>query len=154
MLEIGNKAPDFTLTADDGSQVSLSDYLGQKVLVYFYPKAGTSGCTKQACALRDVYPRVGEDVKVIGISPDPLDALVKFRKKYELPFVLLSDPDHKVAEAYGAWGEKTRNGKTSMGLIRSHFAVDEEGKLVELELQVQPLTTAELAVRLVELQVS
>jgi peroxiredoxin Q/BCP len=151
MLEIGDKAPDFTLTADDGSQVSLSDYLGQKVVIYFYPKADTSGCTKQACALRDVYPRVGEGLTVIGISPDPPDALVRFREKYDLPFVLLSDPDHKVAKAYGAWGEKTRNGKTSMGLIRSHFAVDEKGKLVELKLQAQPLTTAEMAVRLVEL---
>ena len=151
MLEIGNKAPGFTLTADDGSQVSLSDYLGQKVVIYFYPKADTPGCTQQACAVRDVYADVGEDVTVIGISPDLPGALVKFRLKYELPFVLLSDPDHKVAEAYGAWGEKKRGGKTSMGLIRSHFAVDEAGTLVELKLQAQPLTTAELAVRLLEL---
>ena len=151
MLKVGDKAPDFELSADDGSIVRLSDYRGQKVVVYFYPKAGTSGCTKQACAVRDVYADVREDVTVIGISPDPLEALVKFRKQYELPFVLLSDPDHQVAEAYGAWGEKTRNGKTSMGIIRSHFAVDEEGKLVQLKLQAQPLTTAELAVRLLDL---
>ena len=151
MLEIGNKAPGFTLTADDGRQGSLSDYLGQKVVIYFYPKANTPGCTQQACAVRDVYADVGEDVTVIGISPDPPGALVKFRLKYELPFVLLSDPDHKVAEAYGAWGEKKRGGKTSMGLIRSHFAVDEAGTLVEFKLQAQPLTTAELAVRLLEL---
>jgi peroxiredoxin Q/BCP len=151
MLEVGSKAPDFTLIADDGSQVSLSDYLGQKVVIYFYPKADTSGCTKQACALRDVYPDVGADVTVIGISPDRPEALVKFRNKYELPFVLLSDPDHKVAEAYGAWGEKKRGGQTSMGIVRSHFAVGEDGKLVELKLQAQPLTTAELAVRLLEL---
>lgn len=151
MLEIGNKAPDFTLTADDGSQVSLSDYLGQKVVIYFYPKADTPGCTQQACAVRDVYPNVGEGVTVIGISLDLPDALVKFRQKYDLPFVLLSDPDHKVAEAYGAWGEKKRGGETSMGMIRSHFAVDEEGRLVELQLQAQPLTTAELAVRLLDM---
>lgn len=151
MLEIGSKAPDFTLTADDGSQVSLSDYLGQKIVIYFYPEADTPGCTKQACALRDVYPDVGTGVTVIGISPDQPEALVKFRTKYELPFVLLSDPDHKVAEAYGAWGEKKRGGKISMGLIRSHFAVGEEGKLVELKVQAQPLTTAELAVRLLAL---
>lgn len=151
MLEIGSKAPGFTLTADDGSQVSLSDYLGQKVVIYFYPEADTAGCTKQACAVRDVYPDVGKGVTVIGISPDQPEALVKFRLKYQLPFILLSDPDHAVAEAYGAWGEKKRDGKTSMGIIRSHFAVDEEGKLVELKLQVQPLTTAELAVRLLKL---
>lgn len=151
MLEIGNKAPAFTLTADDGRQVSLSDYRGQKVVIYFFPKADTPGCTTQACAVRDVYPQVGAGVTVIGISPDLPEALVKFRIKYDLPFVLLSDPDHKVAEAYGAWGEKKRGGETSMGIIRSHFAVDEEGKLVELQLQAQPLTTAELAVRLLKL---
>lgn len=150
MLAIGDKAPDFTLTADDGSQVSLSDYLGKKVVIYFYPKADTPGCTQQACAVRDVYPNVGAGVTVIGISPDLPDALVKFRRKYDLPFILLSDPDHKVAEAYGAWGAKKR-GETSMGMIRSHFAVDEEGKLVELQLQAQPLTTAQLAVRLLDL---
>lgn len=151
MLEIGDKAPDFRLTADDGRQVSLSDYLGQKVVIYFYPKADTAGCTQQACAVRDVYPNVGAGVTVIGISPDLPDALVKFRQKYDLPFVLLSDPDHKVAEAYGAWGAKKRGGETSMGLIRSHFAVDEQGKLVELQLQARPLATAELAVRLLDL---
>ena len=151
MLEIGSKAPDFALTADDGSQVSLSDYLGQKVLIYFYPEADTPGCTKQACAVRDVYPNVVAGITVIGISPDQPEALVKFRTKYDLPFVLLSDPDHKIAEAYGAWGEKKRGSETYMGIIRSHFAVDEEGKLVEVQLQVQPLTTAELAVRLLEL---
>ena len=158
MLQAGMRAPDFTLTADDGRQVSLSDYRGQKVVIYFYPKADTSGCTKQACAVRDVYPRVdartrsdARGVTVIGISPDPPEALVKFRAKYDLPFILLSDPNHKVAEAYGAWGEKKRRGKTSVGLIRSHFAVDEEGKLMELDLQVEPLTTAELVLKLIEL---
>lgn len=152
MLNVGDKAPEFTLTADDGSQVSLADYRGQKVVIYFYPKADTSGCTKQACAVRDVYGSIKTGgATVIGISPDEPPALIKFREKYDLPFVLLSDPDHKVAEAYGAWGDKTRDGKTSKGLIRSHFGVDEEGKLVELKLQAEPLTTAELALRLVDL---
>jgi peroxiredoxin Q/BCP len=152
MLNVGDKAPEFTLTADDGSQVSLSDYRGQKVVIYFYPKADTPGCTKQACALRDVYGNVeAEGAVVIGISPDKPPALIKFREKYDLPFVLLSDPDHKVADAYGAWGEKTRAGRTSEGIIRSHFGVDEEGMLVELKLQAQPLTTAELALRLIKL---
>ncbi|OQY20652.1 MAG: peroxiredoxin, partial [Anaerolineaceae bacterium 4572_32.1] len=101
MLEQGASAPDFTLTADDGTEVSLSDLGGQKVVLYFYPKADTPGCTKQACAIRDVYPRLeSAETVVIGISPDPPAKLVKFRQKYDLPFILLSDPDHTVAGAY------------------------------------------------------
>ncbi|MDY7042524.1 MAG: thioredoxin-dependent thiol peroxidase [Chloroflexota bacterium] len=150
MLEDGKTAPDFTLTADDGKQVSLSDFRGQKVILYFYPKADTPGCTKQACAIRDVYPDIdGQGAVVIGISPDPPEKLVKFREKHNLPFILLSDPDHEVAEAYGAWGEKKMYGKPYMGIIRSHFGIDEEGRLMEVELKVKPLTTAELALRLV-----
>jgi peroxiredoxin Q/BCP len=152
MLNVGDKAPEFTLTADDGRQVSLSDYRGEKVVIYFYPAADTPGCTKQACAVRDVYGTIkAQDAVVIGISPDMPPALARFREKYDLPFVLLSDPDHKVAEAYGAWGDKERNGKIYQGILRSHFGVDEEGALVELELQVQPLTTADLALRLLKL---
>jgi peroxiredoxin Q/BCP len=154
MVAVGEIAPGFTLTSDGGKQVSLSDYRGQKVVVYFYPQADTSGCTKQACAIRDVYADIdAQGAVVIGISPDPLPALVKFRAKYDLPFILLSDPDHAVAEAYGAWGEKTSSGKTTVGLIRSHFAVDEGGKLVESELKVSPLTTADLALRLIGTQI-
>jgi peroxiredoxin Q/BCP len=144
MLEKGTAAPDFTLTSGEGKAVSLADFRGKKVVLYFYPKAGTSGCTKQACAIRDVYPSVEEeDAVVIGISPDPPEALVKFREKHNLPFILLSDPDHKVAEAYGAWGEKKMYGKTYEGIIRSHFAIDEEGRLMNFELKVKPLTTAD-----------
>ena len=102
MLEQGMKAPEFTLTADDGREVSLSDYRGKRVILYFYPKADTPGCTKQACALRDAYPDIsGQDAVVIGISPDSPEKLVKFREKHNLPFILLSDPDHEVAGAYG-----------------------------------------------------
>ena len=152
MLEIGEVAPDFTLTADDGAQVSLSDFRGKRVALYFYPKADTPGCTRQACAVRDVYPRLeGEDVAVIGISPDLPDKLVKFREKHNLPFMLLSDPDHQVAEAYGAWGEKKMFGKTYEGIIRSHFAVDEEGRLMEFKFKVKPEKTADLALRLIQL---
>ena len=144
MLEKGTMAPYFTLTSDDGKEVNLSDFRGKKVVLYFYPKADTPGCTKQACAIRDVYPSVEEeDAVVIGISPDQPKALVKFRKKHNLPFMLLSDPDHKVAEAYGAWGEKKMYGKTYQGIIRSHFAVDEEGRLMDLKIKVKPLTTAD-----------
>ena len=131
MVETGAIAPAFTLTADDDEEVSLSDFPGKKVVLYFYPKADTPGCTRQACAIRDVYPDIeGEDVVVIGISPDPPERLVKFREKYSLPFILLSDPDHEVAEAYGAWGEKKMFGKTYECVIRSHFAIDEEWRLV------------------------
>jgi len=143
MLEKGDIAPDFTLTSDDGKEISLLDFRGQKVVLYFYPKAGTSGCTKQACAVRDVYPSVEDKAVVIGISPDPPERLAKFREKHNLPFILLSDPDHQVAEAYGAWGEKKMYGKTYQGIIRSHFAIDEEGRLADYKIKVKPLTTAD-----------
>jgi peroxiredoxin Q/BCP len=152
MLEIGDVAPEFTLTADDGSEVSLSDFRGKKVVLYFYPKADTPGCTKQACAVRDIYPDIeGQDIVVIGVSPDLPDKLVKFRQKHNLPFILLSDPDHQVAAAYGAWGEKKMYGKTYEGIIRSHFTIDEEGKLGEFEIKVKPEKTADLAFRLIQL---
>jgi peroxiredoxin Q/BCP len=144
MLEEGTVAPEFTLTSDDGKRVSLSDFRGKKVILYFYPEADTPGCTTQACAIRDVYPSIeGEDIAVIGISPDPPEALIKFREKHDLPFVLLSDPDHKAAEAYGTWAEKQTLGMTSEGIIRSHFAIDEEGRLVDSQLRVKPESTGD-----------
>ncbi len=150
MLETGQPAPAFTLTAHDGSQVSLSDFRGKKVVLYFYPKADTPGCTTQACAIRDNWgPIEAGGAVVLGISPDEPAALVKFREKYDLPFPLLSDPDHAVAEAYGAWGEKTSFGKTSEGIIRSHFGVDENGNLIDVSIQVKPETTADLALKLI-----
>ncbi|NOZ30206.1 MAG: thioredoxin-dependent thiol peroxidase [Chloroflexi bacterium] len=149
MLQTGDLAPEFTLIADDGQEVRLADFRGQKVVLYFYPKANTPGCTRQACAVRDAYPTIdAEGVVVIGISPDPPERLAKFREKHNLPFVLLSDPDHQVAEAYGAWGEKKMFGRTTMGIIRSHFAIDEEGRLIEARYKVKPEMTAELARRL------
>jgi peroxiredoxin Q/BCP len=152
MVASGELAPDFSLQSDTGETVSLADYRGRKVVLYFYPKADTPGCTQQACALRDVYPDIeAENAVVIGISPDEPKGLVKFREKYGLPFVLLSDPDHKVAEAYGAWGEKKMYGKSYEGIIRSHFGVDEEGCLADVEHKVKPLTTADLALKLVKL---
>ena len=152
MLEIGDVAPEFALRADDGAEVSLSDFRGKKVALYFYPKADTPGCTRQACAVRDVYPQIEEqDVVVIGISPDSPEKLVKFRQKHNLPFILLSDPDHQVAEAYGAWGEKKSFGKTYDGIIRSHFAVDEQGRVMEFKFKVKPETTANLALKLIKL---
>lgn len=152
MLKPGDPAPDFALTADDGRTVRLSDFRGRKVILYFYPKADTPGCTRQACAVRDVYSVVEEKgAVVIGISPDLPERLVKFRQKHNLPFILLSDPDHRVARAYGAWGSKKMLGKTDEGIIRSHFAIDEEGRLMEVTYKVEPEKTADLALKLIEL---
>jgi peroxiredoxin Q/BCP len=151
MVETGEKAPNFELTSDQDENVSLSDFQGQRVVLYFYPKADTPGCTKQACALRDAYPQIeAKDAVVIGISPDKPEALRKFRDKYDLPFILLSDPDHEVAEAYGAWGEKKMYGKTYEGIIRSHFVIDEEGELSEADIKVKPLSTADVALKVIE----
>jgi len=149
MLNVGEKAPGFELISDDGSSVRLEQFAGSRVLLYFYPKADTPGCTKQACALRDIHPDVEEkEVVVIGISPDPPEKLARFRAKYDLPFVLLSDPDHAVAEAYGAWGEKKLYGRSFTGILRSHVAIDRDGTIVDYELKVKPLATAELARKL------
>lgn len=150
MVELGSKAPEFGLLSDTGETVRLADMRGHRVIIYFYPKADTPGCTKQACALRDAYPQIeAKDALVIGISPDSPSKLAKFRDKYNLPFVLLSDPDHIVAEAYGAWGEKKMYGKTYKGIIRSHFAIDAEGNLAEAKIKVKPLSTADLALKMI-----
>jgi peroxiredoxin Q/BCP len=151
MLKVGDTAPGFELTSDAGRKVRLADFAGKRILLYFYPKADTPGCTKQACALRDIHPDIEEkDIVVIGISPDRPDALAKFRAKYDLPFVLLSDPDHAVAEAYGAWGERSLYGRRFMGFLRTHVAMDEDGRVTEFELKVKPLSTAKLARSLAE----
>lgn len=152
MVEVGEQAPQFELTSDKGETVKLSDFQGRKVVLYFYPKADTPGCTTQACALRDAYPQIeAKDAVVIGVSPDEPKALAKFREKHSLPFILLSDPDHTVAEAYGAWGEKTMYGKKYEGLIRSHFGIDADGRLSEAQVQVKPLSTADLALKVISL---
>ena len=145
MLKPGDVAPGFDLTSDTGECVKLDDFRGRRVIVYFYPKADTPGCTKQACAIQDIGPQISDaGVTVIGISPDPPKKLAKFRAKFGLEFLLLSDPDHTVAASYGAWGEKKMYGKTYEGIIRSHAAIDEEGKLVAIKNKVKPLETAEL----------
>lgn len=130
MPEAGDTAPDFTLTADDGSEVTLSDLRGQKVILYFYPRDDTSGCTAQACDLRDnLEVFTTRDAVVLGVSPDDRASHEKFRKKYDLNFPLLVDEDHAVAEAYGVWKEKSMYGRTYMGIERSTFIIDEEGVL-------------------------
>jgi len=134
---IGSVAPDFTLPADDGCMVRLSGLRGRRVVLYFYPKDDTPGCTTQACGFRDNYVEITEkDAVVFGISPDGVKSHVKFRTKFDLPFRLLADEDHKVAQLYGVWGEKNNYGKTYFGIIRSHFVVDAEGKIADVQYSV------------------
>ena len=136
-LEAGDKAPAITLLDQNGEKVKLSDFKGRPVLVYFYPKADTPGCTTQSCGLRDVAGDIGDAV-ILGISPDLPAKLAKFDEKYGLGFTLLSDPEHAVAEAYGVWGEKKNYGRTYMGIIRSAFLIDETGKIAGGLVQDQP----------------
>jgi thioredoxin-dependent peroxiredoxin len=137
-LEPGDEAPDFTLPDADGKQVSLSSLRGQQVIVYFYPAAMTPGCTKEACDFRDsIQSLAAAGVTVLGISPDAPAKLAKFRERDHLNFPLLSDPDHKVEQAYGAYGEKTLYGKTMVGVIRSTFLVDEQGKIARAYYNVK-----------------
>ncbi len=130
MLKAGDKAPDFQALTDAGDTVSLKDFRGKKVILYFYPKDNTPGCTQEACDFRDSM--AGFDKKgavVLGVSPDGVASHQKFKAKFELPFPLLADEDHKIAEAYGAWGEKSMYGRKFMGIIRSTFLIDEKGKI-------------------------
>ena len=140
-LKPGDKAPAFRLSDQSGTTTKLSDFKGRKVLVYFYPKADTPGCTTQACDLRDVSGDVG-DTAIVGISPDAPSKQLKFDEKYSLGFPLLSDEDHAVAEAYGVWGEKKLYGRSFMGIIRSAFLVDEKGKIEQAWYRVSPKDTA------------
>ena len=139
MLKNGDIAPDFTLLDSEGNAVSLSDFKGNKVIIYFYPKDDTSGCTKEACNFRDNYSQLKEkNVAVIGISKDSVSSHVKFKNKYDLPFILLSDPNHQVIETYGAYGEKKMYGRTYMGTIRMTYLVSEEGLILKIYDKVKP----------------
>ena len=141
-LEVGDKAPAFSLTDADGNTVKLSDYKGRKVIVYFYPAASTPGCTKQACDFRDSIAELnGAGLDVVGISPDKPAKLAKFRDAEKLTFPLLSDPDREVLTAWGAYGEKTMYGKTVQGVIRSTFVVDEKGNIAEAQYNVKAAHT-------------
>ncbi len=137
MVEVGQPAPDFALRSDTGDTVRLSDLRGRPVVVYFYPKDDTPGCTRQACAIRDSwgdFERAG--ATVLGISPQSIESHVKFKDKFSLPFPLLADEDHAVASTYGAWGPKTRYGKTFDGLIRSGFVIDRDGTVAAAKVNV------------------
>ncbi len=143
MLTVGQKAPDFTLFDKDGNAVSLSDFLGKRVVVYFYPKDNTPGCTRQACAFAGAYAQFREkDVVVIGISRDSVASHVKFAQKYDLPFILLSDPDRVAIDAFGVWSEKKLYGKLSFGVNRTTFLIDEQGIITHVMPKVKPDTNA------------
>ena len=143
MVEEGKPAPDFELTSDSGEQVKLSDFRGKPVVLYFYPKDDTRGCTTQACGIRDNYGTFAErGAVVLGVSPDEEASHVKFKEKYGLPFTLLADPEHKVADEYGVWGEKNAFGKKYMGVERSTFVIDADGNVAKVMRRVKPDTHA------------
>ena len=143
MVDEGKPAPDFELTSDSGEQVKLSDFRGKPVVLYFYPKDDTPGCTAQACGIRDVYSDFRErGAVVLGVSPDDEASHVKFKEKYSLPFTLLADPGHEVAEEYGVWKERNMYGKKSMGIERSTFVIDVSGNVAKAMRRVKPDTHA------------
>jgi peroxiredoxin Q/BCP len=147
-LKVGKTAPDFTLPDEHGDKVKLSSFRGKRVILYFYPADDTPGCTAQACGFRDNIEEIQEqNAVVIGISPDDAQSHQKFRTKYNLPFVLLSDPDHSVADQYGAWGDKVFMGKEYKGIIRSHFVIDEHGKIVDAQIKVKAKESPNLALQ-------
>ena len=144
MVDVGDQAPDFTLVSDDGDEVSLKKLRGKKVVLYFYPKDDTPGCTTQACDLRDSAPALGDaGAVVLGVSPDSVASHVKFKGKFDLNFPLLSDEDHGVAEAYGVWQEKSMYGRKFWGIVRSTFLIDEEGVVRTAWRKVSPKGHAE-----------
>ena len=143
MLNVGMKAPDFTLNDQNGTSVRLSDFVGKKVVLYFYPKDNTPGCTRQACAFAESFAAFkAQDVVVIGVSKDSVASHVKFAQKYELPFILLSDPELQAIQAYDVWQEKKMCGKVSMGVVRSTYIIDEQGTIEKVMPKVKPDTNA------------
>lgn len=144
MLEVGTQAPAFTLPDQNGNLVSLSDFAGKKVVLYFYSKDNTPGCTRQACAFAQSYPEFqARNVVVIGVSKDSVVSHLKFAQKYELPFILLSDPELRAIQAYGVWQEKKLYGKVSMGVVRSTYLIDEQGVIIKVMPKVKPDSNAQ-----------
>lgn len=150
-MTLGELAPDFELISDEGTSIKLSDLRGKKVVLFFYPKADTPGCTTQACGFRDNWPIIeAAGATVLGISPDSPEKLAKWREKQGFPYNLLSDPEHEVAEVYGTWGEKKMYGRSYMGIIRSHFVIDENGRFADMQIKISPKNSIEKAVKFLE----
>ncbi len=150
MFNPGDEAPDFELINDEGKRVRLSDYRGQRVVLFFYPKAFTSGCTTQACGLRDHFPEIqAHNGTVLGVSPDTPERLAEWRVAENLPYNLLSDPDNEVSTLYNAYGEKSMYGKTYMGIIRSHFVIGADGKFEDVQVKISPADSIEKAVQVI-----
>ncbi|MFN8496357.1 MAG: thioredoxin-dependent thiol peroxidase [Anaerolineae bacterium] len=144
MLKTGDMAPEFDVLTDEGTHLKLSDLRGRTVILYFYPRADTPGCTKEACSFRDNFPRFsGTDAVVLGVSPDEVKAQAKFKAKYNLPFTLLADADHAIAEAYGVWVEKSMYGKHYFGAARTTFVIGPDGKITHIFENVKPEGHAE-----------
>jgi thioredoxin-dependent peroxiredoxin len=147
MPQVGEQAPDFELLNQDGKSVKLSDYRGKKVILFAYPKAFTGGCTTQACGFRDKFPQIeAGNGTVLGLSPDDTELLHKWKAEEKLPYDLLSDPDHKVLEAWGAWGERSMYGNTYIGVIRSHWVIDENGVILDENIKISPEQSVEKGV--------
>jgi peroxiredoxin Q/BCP len=145
-VNVGDQAPDFETVNDRGARVRLSDLRGKRVVLYFYPRDDTPGCTTQACGFRDTYQTIEDkNAVVIGVSPDTMESHQQFKSKYKLPFPLLIDEDRKIAEAYGVWQERERDGRMFMGIVRSHFVIDEQGKVVDARYNVSPAESPTLA---------
>jgi peroxiredoxin Q/BCP len=148
MLQIGEMAPDFELMSDENETVTLASLRGQRVILFFYPKAGTSGCTTQACGFRDSFPQIeAAGATVVGISPDAPKQLAKWKAAEKLPYTLLSDPDNAVATAYSSYGEKSLYGRKYLGVIRSHFVIDAEGRLEDVRVKISPKDSVKFAVK-------
>ncbi|MFP4324285.1 MAG: thioredoxin-dependent thiol peroxidase [Anaerolineales bacterium] len=148
MPTIGESFPEFELLNQDGQTVRLADLRGQKVVIFAYPKAATPGCTTQACGFRDEYPRLEADnAVVLGLSPDSVEKLADWKATEGLPYDLLSDPDHQLLEQIGAWGEKSMYGKTYMGVIRSHWVLDADGKVIDEQIKISPKDSVKKALQ-------
>lgn len=146
-LQVGTPAPDFEAITDTGETIKLSDFRGRRVVLYFYPKDDTPGCTTQSCGFRDAYPQIEErNAVVLGVSPDSAKSHQKFKTEYNLPFTLVVDENHSIAEAYGVWAEKSMFGKKYMGIERSHFVIDEAGNIVDAQVKVSPQDSVERAI--------
>jgi thioredoxin-dependent peroxiredoxin len=147
-LKAGDPAPDFETVDETGEKVSLKDLRGKRVVLYFYPKDNTTGCTAQACAFRDTFPQIeSKNAVVLGVSPDTAKSHQGFKSKYGLPFPLLLDPDHKIAQAYDVWREKSMYGRKYMGMLRSHFVIDEQGKIIDVQYNVKASDSASRALK-------